>query len=238
MKKTYFILWFIISFFIFYSKVEAGVCNGLTNHKYCDSPFGDITFISGHTDSETGFSSSNGKYVREEYKAKLTDGGYTAFCLDPGTTVPTSSTLYKKVRELDISTPLDIGIYKMYQKFINDTQYRIQSNTYDSKIATLYRAHLQFGLRSWLVDKSVDFTVSAAYKDYANGFKECSGYMKNSNSKKDTYCFSDITNREAIKKYYESASKPYTWKNPFEKGKNINDIVDELECNPYIIDEI
>ena len=239
MKKRLAIYIFVLFtiFFLNGKEVRAGVCNDVEGQSYCTYPLGGFYFkrnlsdISGRTDSKAYF-------LRPGYSADIY-GDYPAFCLDPGLSFPPSGKYYSNVREIDLSITYDDGVYRMYQKLLNDIKAGGNVNE--------LRSYFQFAIRAWTLKNGYGYVNSsdAIYKYDASNFSKCvKNYIDSSldmtrlntltgGSCSLEYGFGSEYRKNTTKAYYDMVGNSYLWKNPFDKDSNIwSEVTEPTADNP------
>lgn len=228
MRKKCFINYIIIIFTLFIIgqlKVDAGICNGLKNQEYCNSPTG-VFYIKQDVSDLSWRTTENGYFMRPGYTADIY-GNYPAFCLDPGLSFPNKVYL-NKVRELDINQNYDDGVYRIYQKLVNDTM----ANSSD---VLSYRSYFQFAIRAWTLKNGYGYVNSsdAKYKYDASNFARCvKDYLDSTLDMTKLHTltsgecglsknFGNDYQKNMVSAYYNMVGKNYLWKNPLEKESNI-----------------
>lgn len=236
-KRWILILLFVLIFSTNKINVNAGICNGLKNQQYCQSPTGGFYFD--HIPSISWRSNNNAYFMVPGYNANIY-GSYPAFCIDPGLSFAPSGKYYNNVRELDISVQYDDGVYRIYQKLINDTQYSGSS-------VQLYRAYFQYALRAWTIKNGYAYInkTQAVYKYDASNFAKCianfidpgininSLNLETNGSCTLKYGFGDEYQKNMVSAYYNRVGEGYLWQNPLENSNAITQqVITPTEDNP------
>lgn len=215
MKKNYIVLLLISLFFINILSVEAGVCDGDKGHRYC----GVDKTLNNNSISFSSKGNLDGYFIRAGYEAKIGSQSYASICIDPALSAPAES--FRNVREIDLSTNYDKGIYKIYQKFINEMNYVDYSHNI---------AYFQYAARIWTIKNGYAYVSEGVnYKNDAATFVGCSKLIDSSittttsggiNNSSNNYCFA--SQKSLIQQYYNRVNEDYWWTDPFENNSNIS----------------
>ena len=246
MKRTIYILViFLTVFLINYISVDAGICDGLKGHKYCNVgsglKFNEISFPRYAYYLPIGFNTSD----------SFDGNSDVAFCIDPGLSAATEN--YTFFRELDINSEYDKGLYSMYQFLVNSSR----ASESEGKDATIYRAFFEAAARIWTV-KNGNYSYSADLEKNFARFINCSNskidttlidslsskmktliskynwayndetdvFKVNNETLVKSYCFEKVKNgtwnTELLKKFYEKVNVSSVWEDPFEKKSSIS----------------
>jgi len=213
MKKNYIILLLFSLFFINILNVRAGVCDDVKGHRYCsvDKTLKNSISFKAKEKLEKYF-------IRAGFEAKIDGQSYASVCIDPALSAPKEA--FRNVREIDLSTNYDKGIYKIYQKFINEINYVDYSHNI---------AYFQYASRIWTIKNGYAYVSEGVnYKNDAANFVRCSKFIDSSittttslsSSYSKTDCFG--THQSIINDYYNRVNENYWWTDPFENNSNIS----------------
>lgn len=228
MKKNNIVLLLISFFFINILSVQAGVCNGDKGYNYC----GVDKTLDDHNISFTSKGTLDGTYfIRAGYEAKINGQSYASVCLDPALSAPAEP--FRNVRELDLSTTYDQGVYKLYQKFINEINYVDYSYN---------MAYFQYATRIWTIKNGFAYVSEGVdYENDAATFIGCSKLIDSSitttttkgvNNSDEANCFA--SQKDMIQEYYNKVKENFLWSDPFENNSNITTSGPNLVDGNYV----
>lgn len=199
----------------------------------------------------------NGYFMKNHYYGD----GNDAICLDPAIPAPDNIS-FESERQLNLGDVYDDGIYRIYQKFLNEVNYLGYENSYQ---------YFQYAARIWTINKGYDYISpsSAKFQTDAPVFIHCarmidgniaSGkdngwkyirweynsktgendikalYSLNSNLYKniatENMCFKDSKKKDYIKSFYNAVGSKYIWDNNIKKSDITSEKIEPTTDNP------